>query len=183
MKKFLPLFLILFLLNGCQGDVAEESVDVDIPNSSHSSEVQTESSTSEAEIVESDLEAAEEEALNELNTLSEEESLTNSDDNIIISSPEPNQTISSPLVIEGEAIGKWYFEGAFLVRLMDEEGKELAIAPVTATEEWMTEEPVPFVADLEFEPGEAAAGKLIFENDNPSGLPENALSFELPVQF
>lgn len=47
-------------------------------------------------------------------------------DLITISSPRPNQTISSPLNISGKARGTWFFEASFPIKLVGENGKTIA---------------------------------------------------------
>ena len=94
----------------------------------------------------------------------------------------PNQIITSPLVIEGQA-RLWYFEASFPVELIDGNGKSIALAPATAQGDWMTTAFVPFKLTLTFAKPTTATGTLIFKNDNPSGLPENEKSFTVPVRF
>ncbi len=55
--------------------------------------------------------------------------------------------------------------------------------PATTTQDWMTEDFVSFTATLTFEGSTTDSGKLILEKDNPSGLPENADSLEIPIKF
>lgn len=104
-------------------------------------------------------------------------------DIIHVSVPRPNIMIQSPLLIEGEARGQWFFEANFPVRLLDETGKEIAKNFATAQGEWMTENFVPFTATLEFAPQTGKKGTLLIENANPSGLPENAKKLSIPVKF
>ena len=104
-------------------------------------------------------------------------------DLIRVISPRPNQTISSPLVLEGEARGVWFFEASFPIKLLDGNGKEIAIAIAQAQGEWMTEEFVPFLATLEFTVPDTESGTLVLEKDNPSGLPEHADSLVMPIRF
>lgn len=105
------------------------------------------------------------------------------DSMIRVTSPTPNQVISSPLHIEGEARGNWYFEASFPVRLEDANGNVLAIAPAQAQGEWMTTEFVPFELDLVYQMPTTQTGILILEKDNPSGLPEHADERRIPVRF
>lgn len=91
--------------------------------------------------------------------------------------------ISSPLTIKGEARGTWYFEASFPVRLLNSDGKEIAVAPAQAQGEWMTEEFVPFEVVLQFSPPTTSTGTLVLEKDNPSGLPEHANELRVPVRF
>ncbi|HEY4509806.1 MAG TPA: Gmad2 immunoglobulin-like domain-containing protein [Candidatus Paceibacterota bacterium] len=104
-------------------------------------------------------------------------------DLIRVVSPRPTQTISSPLVLEGEARGVWFFEASFPIKLLDGNGKEIAVAIAQAQGEWMTEEFVPFLATLEFSMPDTEGGTLIFQKDNPSGLPEHADSLVMPIRF
>lgn len=105
-------------------------------------------------------------------------------DNLKIIAPEMNALVSAPLVVKGEAKGNWYFEASFPIRLMDDQGNELAVVPAQAQRDWMTEAFVPFEATFpSFNPGAATTGTLVFEKDNPSGLPEYEERFELPVRF
>lgn len=105
-------------------------------------------------------------------------------DLIRINSPRPNQEIESPIIIEGEARGYWFFEGDFPVVLTDWDGLIIAQAIAQAKGEWMTEDFVEFEAHLEFEkPEYSNKGTLILQKDNPSGLPENDDALEVPIIF
>jgi hypothetical protein len=103
---------------------------------------------------------------------------------IKISNPRPNQSVSSPLTITGQARGTYYFEATFPVRLETEEGQVLVQHYVEAEGEWMTENFVPFTTTLTFTiPSGVTKGILILEKSNPSGLPENAQALRIPVTF
>lgn len=104
-------------------------------------------------------------------------------DLIRITAPRPGQIITSPVVIEGEARGNWFFEASFPARLLDGNGVELAVIPVQATGEWMTTEFVDFQSTMIFPLPTTATGTLILEKDNPSGLPENADQLIIPIRF
>jgi len=99
---------------------------------------------------------------------------------------ESGELITSPVTISGSASGTWFFEGSFLVDLVDENDSVIAQSYVTALGEWMTEEYVSFGGTLEFSnlmAGDVQTGKLIFRKANPSDLNELDESFELPVKF
>lgn len=102
---------------------------------------------------------------------------------IKLTSPRPNDVVKSPLLVEGEARGTWYFEASFPITLMDSNGKVLARAPADAQSNWMTENFVPFKAGLKFDPPDTDTGFLILEKDNPSGLQKNADALKIPVKF
>ncbi len=104
-------------------------------------------------------------------------------DRIHVTEPVANQLVRSPLVVRGEARGFWYFEASFPVRLLDANGYELALAPAQAQSDWMTESFVPFEVRLSFTTPTTETGTLVLQNDNPSGLPENAFEQRIPVRF
>ena len=91
--------------------------------------------------------------------------------------------IASPLHIEGEARGSWYFEASFPIQLLDANGKQLGVTTGQAQSDWMTPDLVPFQADLKFSTPTTTTGKLILKKDNPSGLPENEAEQIIPVRF
>ena len=113
-------------------------------------------------------------------------------DLIMVESPRPEETITSPLVIRGAARGNWFFEATFPVVLVDWDGLIIAQHYAQAQGEWMTEEFVPFEGKLEFQnpvfPGAdqdhfSRRGALILQKDNPSGLPEHDDALEIPIRF
>lgn len=107
-------------------------------------------------------------------------------DLIRINTPRPNQTISNPLTITGEARGNWYFEASFPVVLTDWDGKIIAQGIAQAKSDWMTTDFVPFEATLTFAVDKNAysnRGSLILRKDNPSGLPQNDDALEIPVEI
>lgn len=104
-------------------------------------------------------------------------------DLIFINNPRPNQEISSPLNISGEARGYWYFEADFPIELLDENGNVIETAIASAQDDWMTEDFVEFEAVLEFEKPASQKGTLILKKDNPSGLPENDDELIVPIKF
>ena len=110
---------------------------------------------------------------------------------IVITTPTGHEPVTSPLRIAGLATGPWYFEATFPVTITDAEHRSLGQHYVTATEDWQSHEPaewmseslVPFTAELEFAKPNTKTGYLIFKNANPSGLPENERTFEMPLTF
>lgn len=103
---------------------------------------------------------------------------------IQVTSPTPNMAVSKskPLSITGRAVGPWYFEASFPVKLLDSSGNVLAQGPAQAQGDWMTVDFVPFTASLSFTTT-ATSGTLVLMNDNPSGEPANAKSISIPVTF
>lgn len=104
-------------------------------------------------------------------------------DEIIVTSPFMNELVTSPLLITGEAVGGWYFEASFPVKLLDADGNVVAQHYIMTSEDWMTSEFVSFSGTLEFTAPSTDTGVLVLMKDNPSGLPENDDSVEVPVRF
>jgi len=109
--------------------------------------------------------------------------LTQGNSGLILKTPIAGTLISSPLLIEGSAKGM-YFEASFPVELRDEKGNILSTGIATAQGDWMTVDYVPFTTSLIFtKPQTAQKGTLVFKKDNPSGLPEYDVTFEIPVKY
>lgn len=102
---------------------------------------------------------------------------------IRVTEPKAGSVVTSPLRVSGEARGTWYFEASFPVKLLDANGRELAVFPAQAKGEWMTENFVPFEVMLEWSRVDTPTGVLVLEKDNPSGLPEYADELRIPVRF
>lgn len=103
---------------------------------------------------------------------------------ISVSSPTANTQITSPLTIQGEAQGNWFFEASAPVTLVDTEGKVIAQGYIQAQEDWMTTDKVPFIGTLTFvKPGYGTRGFLILRKDNPSGEAQFDRSMQIPVRF
>lgn len=97
--------------------------------------------------------------------------------------PESGATVESPLRLVGEAPGPWFFEASFPYRLVSAGGEVLATGAATADGDWMTEGMVPFEVTVEFTVSEATDAVLRLQKDNPSGLPENDASIEVPLHL
>lgn len=104
-------------------------------------------------------------------------------DLIRVTSPDAHAVVQSPLHVTGDARGTWYFEAVFPVRVLDANGQELGVIAVHSVGDWMTEDFVPFAGDVTFRTPTTATGTVVFEQDNPSGLPENADELRIPVRF
>lgn len=89
--------------------------------------------------------------------------------------------VTSPLTLRGEARGPWFFEGSFPVRLLGEDGTQIASGFVTAQGEWMTERFVHFEGQLEFTVSGPTPAVLVLEHDDPSDLPENGAAARYEV--
>lgn len=102
-------------------------------------------------------------------------------DLIRVRSPQPNEEVSSPLVVEGIARGRWFFEGDFPITLLDDKGNVITRSFASALSDWMTDDLVPFRAQLEFTADAGTRVVLILHKDNPSGVPEYDDQLALPL--
>jgi hypothetical protein len=143
------------------------------------SPAETTSKETSASNIESEGTTGKEQESKETETTSKESAA----DQIKVTKPQPNQVVESPLIIEGEARGSWFFEGVFPIMLLDSNGNAIARHFAQVQGEWMTEDFVQFKAQIEFEKPATTTGTLILEKDNPSGLPENDAKIEIPVRF
>jgi len=103
-----------------------------------------------------------------------------------ISAPVPGKSFFVPgdIMISGEAKGSWFFEGTFPVQLKDTQGKVISTGQARAIGDWMTTDFVSFTAQLDARSvKEPMSAIVIFSKDNPSGLPQNDVSVELPIQL
>ena len=100
-----------------------------------------------------------------------------------VDSPQLNQEIQSPFIIKGEAVGYWFFEASFPVKLLDENGNVIKQTYAQAQGDWMTENFVPFESILIFSVPKDQQGTLVLEKDNPSGLPQNAAEIRISVKL
>ncbi|MFA7702048.1 MAG: Gmad2 immunoglobulin-like domain-containing protein, partial [Patescibacteria group bacterium] len=93
------------------------------------------------------------------------------------------EIVSSPLSIEGSALGTWFFEGSFPVKVLDQSGQELGRGVAQAQESWMTTGFVPFKASIVFTKPTSSTGSLVLQKDNPSGLSQNDKQVVFPINF
>lgn len=101
-----------------------------------------------------------------------------------ITTPTANSKVVSPFTVKGTIPSSWLFEGQLPIKLLDANRTEIASGTgyETVPGSWTGEAPVSFEGTIEFTTS-AKSGFLVIGADNPSGLPENAKSFEIPVKF
>lgn len=109
-------------------------------------------------------------------------------DLIVLESPQPNESVKSPLQITGRARGPWFFEASFPIYVTDWDGLIIGQGIAQAEGEWMTTEFVPFTATINFDVTQISGqysknGTLILQKDNPSGEPQFDDALEIPIKF
>ena len=98
-------------------------------------------------------------------------------------SPKFGASLSGEISVEGIAPGTWFFEGSFPVSIEDPSGKVLSEGFVTAQSDWMTTLPIVFKGTLKGPGNYSGKAVLVLKKDNPSGLPENDVRYEIPVNI
>jgi hypothetical protein len=102
---------------------------------------------------------------------------------VVVDSPQPNDLVTSPLIVKGRARGTWYFEANLPVTLKDTNGNILAQKGFMTSDNWMTTDYAEFQDTLTFSNPQTQYGLLLIEKDNPSGEPQNDEAFPVPVRF
>ncbi len=102
-------------------------------------------------------------------------------DLIRVTTPTPGSVTGKPITVMGEARGSWYFEASFPIEVRDNAGSVIATGIAQAEGDWMTENFVPFSTTIEIPESYIGEAVLVFMNDNPSGMAENARSVSFPI--
>lgn len=108
-------------------------------------------------------------------------------DFIRVETPRPNEHVGKNTIeLTGVARGYWFFEASAPVVITNWDGLIIGQSYITAQDEWMTEDFVPFHGTITYDlPADSysASGTIIFMKDNPSGLPENDMAVEFPIML
>lgn len=102
-------------------------------------------------------------------------------DMIVIDNIPPGVTVLREFTVFGQARGQWFFEASFPVEVRSSDGRTIAMGHAEAQGEWMTEEFVPFVAEVKLQEIYKGAATLILHKDNPSGESSRDASVEIPI--
>jgi hypothetical protein len=102
---------------------------------------------------------------------------------VVFSNFAPGQLLVSNALIKGKALGSWFFEGSFPVRVLDDQGAVVTATTAHADGNWMSSDYVPFSLNIAFAPPKSTAGYVEFAKDNPSGLPGSEALVRVPVRF
>jgi hypothetical protein len=102
---------------------------------------------------------------------------------ITITAPTEGSLAPSPLSVEGEAPGTWFFEGETTLELQDANGNTITEVNASTSDDWMTEDNVSFRATFTYNVSEDQTGTLILHKANASGLPENDDSYSWTIEL
>lgn len=95
----------------------------------------------------------------------------------------PNTLVISPLAVNGTAPGNWFFEGNIGLRVLDDEGAEVARGNAQANGDWMTDQQVRFGGTIPFTIPTSERGYIEIQKDNPSDRLELDASIRIPIRF
>lgn len=104
-------------------------------------------------------------------------------DMIEVTLPYPGSVTGKEFTIIGKARGYWFFEASFPVELRTLDGAILGGGVATAQGDWMTEDFVPFTAEMQTPSAFIGPAILILKRDNPSGDPERDASISFPIMI
>jgi hypothetical protein len=102
-------------------------------------------------------------------------------DMIQVELPYPGAVTGKEFTIIGKARGYWFFEASFPVELRSMDGNILGGGVATAVGDWMTEDFVPFTAEMQTPSAFVGPAILILKKDNPSGDPARDASISFPI--
>lgn len=107
---------------------------------------------------------------------------TNADANmIVVDNVKPGVNVLPEFKVFGQARGTWYFEASFPVEVLDANGTRITMGHAEAQSDWMTEDFVPYIAEVKIENGYSGPATLVLHKDNPSGEPSRDASVSIPI--
>ena len=99
---------------------------------------------------------------------------------VLVVFPKPNASVPKKFTVTGKAPGNWFFEASAPIQIRDSENSKIFQGTIKTEEDWMTTKLVPFSGEITVS-GYTGPATLVLLRDNPSGLPENDDSIEVPI--
>jgi hypothetical protein len=113
----------------------------------------------------------------------QQQPISQTEPDVVISTPQKNDLVTSPLTVSGKAKGNWFFEANLPVVLKDQNGNILAQKGFHSLGDWTAMDYVNFSDTLTFSTPQTEYGVLIIQNDNASGDPTYDKSYAVVVRF
>lgn len=104
-----------------------------------------------------------------------------SSDVVVVELPFPGAVTGKTFSVIGEARGYWFFEASFPIEVRGADGALLTTVVAQAQSDWMTEDFVPFTAQVTVPESYMGPATVVLKKDNPSGLPKNDASVSFPI--
>lgn len=95
----------------------------------------------------------------------------------------PGDVVTNGDIISGEVQNAYFFEANAIGMLISANAGESVTFPITATEDWMTTEPVSFEFTLDTTGIPTGPGYIRIQNDNPSDDRSLDRYVDIPVVF
>jgi hypothetical protein len=100
---------------------------------------------------------------------------------VVVDSPKASASVGKTFDVTGQAPGNWYFEATFPIQVRDPADNVIGRNHADALGDWQTTEQVQFKSTINIDGNYTGPATLILMKDNPSGLPENDDSLEIPI--
>jgi len=100
---------------------------------------------------------------------------------VMVTAPQVDAHVGHAFTVAGVAPGQWFFEAQFPIQVRETDGSVVGRATGHAQGEWETDKLVTFTANMSIDATFSGKATLILMKDNPSGLPENDDSVEIPI--
>ena len=100
---------------------------------------------------------------------------------VVVTSPKANAIVGKTVIVSGSAPGTWYFEASFPIQIRDKDNNKIGQGIAQAQGDWMTTEQVTFTSTVSLSGNYTGLATVVLLRDNPSGLPENEDSLEIPI--
>ncbi|MDR3571620.1 MAG: Gmad2 immunoglobulin-like domain-containing protein [Candidatus Pacebacteria bacterium] len=103
------------------------------------------------------------------------------DQQVSVSSPKQNASVSRTFTVTGTAPGGWFFEAVFPIQVRDSNDDLIGSTQGRAQGDWTQPGPIAFTATVSVDASYHGPAILILLKDNPSGNPENADEVTIPI--
>ena len=104
-----------------------------------------------------------------------------SESGVEVDAPLQNQHAGHTFTVSGKAPGPWFFEAQFPMMVRAQNGTVVGRATAKAKGNWQTTGTVAFETVMQIDATYNGPATLVLLKDNPSGLPQNDDSVEVPI--
>jgi hypothetical protein len=104
-------------------------------------------------------------------------------DYIVVTNPKPDDLVSSPFKVEGQAKGVWYENNKLTVKLTDLDGHVIAEKPMYALSDPTKDAMVPFTGAFDFPATNLERVKLLIEKASTVDIPGKNGPLVIPLRL
>lgn len=103
---------------------------------------------------------------------------------VSVLSPGPGGSVDKTFTVTGKAPGSWFSEAQFPIQVRSANSDVIGDGTAHTDGDWQSNNSVSFTADVTInDPTYKGTARLILMRDNPSGMPENDDSVEIPIMI